>query len=86
MTPDHWEIKYRTCRATFRAMSQRYEKEKKQAVKNRQRIIQLCNEIREAAYGGPNYERAEKILGILDVKGYEKFKETADVAVMLQKP
>lgn len=76
MRKNDFAIRYKTCRAAFRAMSEQYEREKKLAVKNRQRIIGLCNAIRSHAFPDSDIlNQTEKILGILEVKGYEKFKQ-----------
>lgn len=67
-----WESKYKTCRAAFVAMGRIYNVERKAASKDRQRIIELCNE----GLGHHVQTRLTKdqcfarILQILNVAGY----------------
>lgn len=64
-----YEIRYKTCRAAFRRMSDIYEREKKERVKVRQRIIQACNDGRQfSSYSTTHFNQ---ILGLLKVAGYE---------------
>ena len=71
MTTGYWESKYKTCRAAFLEMSRYWKQEKKESVKERQRIIQLCYDGIKMFQQPACHRNYEKILGILKVEGYE---------------
>jgi len=80
---EFYQSKYKTLRAAFLEMSRIHNREKKEATKNRQRIIQACNDgkrdldfqtgERIPSKTDPDVAFA-KILGILGVSGYSDLK------------
>lgn len=75
MNVSYWESKYKTCRAAFLEMSRYWKIEKKESLKDRQRIIQHCYDGLENNRAGKNaIVQFEKILGILNVSGYDSGK------------
>lgn len=84
MIVGYWEGKYKTCRAAFLEMSRYWKREKKEAKKDQQRIIQACRDgidrvcpMGKKMWSMLNDEEKyaitqfQKILGILKVDGFE---------------
>lgn len=81
---EFFEAKYKTCRAAFLEMSRMHNREKKEAKKNRQRIIQLAKDgiDRLIPVGKTKMwsmlnddekfalRQFEKVLGLLGLSGY----------------
>lgn len=60
-----WEAKYKTCRAAFVEMGRMHNREKKEAAKNHQRVMQFAGEIMAIGTDDPAiYDRAKKIRDI----------------------
>lgn len=68
-----FEAKYHAQAAAFREMENIHAREKKELVKDRQRIIQLCYDGQAAERNGMTTSfYFDKILGLLDVSGHAK--------------
>lgn len=63
----NYEVKYKSCRAAFVKMSSQYNREKKNRLKDRQRIIQLCEEIIKGEFYDEYDEVDEKAYEILEI-------------------